>query len=452
MPSVTTSAVPSGITAITVCNYKSICQEQRIELKPLTLLAGANSSGKSSIMQPLLLLKQTLEAPFDPGALLLDGANVRCTSTDQIFCKVDSQCSDTFSVRFEFDNKDGLGLKFNRSRQPGVAIEIQEMFYFGNGKEQTIHTDMTSGEIERILPDHLKILGRSFVEKSKPSSPENVPHWTVFRDRCFLFFNLKRDETPRSQFLFGGGISPAELAAPILEGVIHVPGLRGNPARTYRTTAVGNCFPGTFENYCASIINHWQSRKDVRLKSLGNALETLGLTWKVEARPVDDTQVELRVGRLSHCKRGGAHDLVSIADVGFGVSQTLPILVALLTARAGQIVYLEQPEIHLHPKAQKQMGRILADAAKRGVIVVVETHSSLLLRGLQTLVARGELPPGLIKLHWFTREENTGTTVVSSSDMDEQGAFGQWPEDFDDVALEADNEYLDAVERQSVYA
>jgi len=60
-----------AITAITVRGFKSLYTESCVEIRPLTILAGANSSGKSSIMQPLLLLKQTLEAPYDPGPLLL---------------------------------------------------------------------------------------------------------------------------------------------------------------------------------------------------------------------------------------------------------------------------------------------------------------------------------------------------------------------------------------------
>src|ERR1700739_1615849 len=71
------------ITHITVGGFKSIAQEQSIEIAPLTILAGANSSGKSSIMQPLLLLKQTLDAPYDPGSLKIDGENVKFTSADQ---------------------------------------------------------------------------------------------------------------------------------------------------------------------------------------------------------------------------------------------------------------------------------------------------------------------------------------------------------------------------------
>jgi hypothetical protein len=78
-----------GIRRIAVTGFKSLLSRQEIEVRHLTILAGANSSGKSSIMQPLLLLKQTLEAPYDPGALKLDDPNVRYTAADQFLAKKD---------------------------------------------------------------------------------------------------------------------------------------------------------------------------------------------------------------------------------------------------------------------------------------------------------------------------------------------------------------------------
>ena len=138
--------------------------------------------------------------------------------------------------------------------------------------------------------------------------------------------------------------------------------------------------------------------------------------------------------------------MVSIADVGFGVSQVLPILVALIVAEPGQLVYLEQPEMHLHPRAQAALARVLADAAERGVHVVAETHSSLLLLAIQTFVAEGNLPRALVKLHWFTRDDN-GATTITPAELDEAGAYGNWPEDFDDVDLEAQSRYLDAADK-----
>lgn len=93
------------------------------------------------------------------------------------------------------------------------------------------------------------------------------------------------------------------------------------------------------------------------------------------------------------------------------------------------------------------MAQVLADAALRGVRVVIETHSSLLLLSIQTLVAEGKLPLELVKLHWFVRGED-GETTIRSADLDEEGAFGDWPEDFDDVTLDTQSRYLDAAERR----
>src|SRR3989442_5605959 len=102
-----------GITRITVAGFKSISQEQSIEIRPLTLLAGANSSGKSSMMQPLLLLKQTLEAPYDPGALLLDGPNVRFTKFEQmLFRPGKHSAEDGFSVGIAVEGNAPISLRF----------------------------------------------------------------------------------------------------------------------------------------------------------------------------------------------------------------------------------------------------------------------------------------------------------------------------------------------------
>ena len=112
---------------------------------------------------------------------------------------------------------------------------------------------------------------------------------------------------------------------------------------------------------------------------LADDLYKLGLTGQVGTKKIGDTRIELQVGRLLHDETGET-DMVSIADVGFGVSQVLPVLVALIVAEPGQLVLSgKQPEMHLHPRAQVALAQVLAAAAKRGVRVVVETHSSLLL-------------------------------------------------------------------------
>lgn len=437
------------ISRITVRGFKSIYDEQSVEIKPLTILAGANSSGKSSIMQPLLLLKQTLEAPGDPGALLLDGPNVRFTLAEQVLSRIPrKKCRQDFSVRIGLLNQEALELSFKR--EEGKGFETEQMTYTAtDGKNITITPSMNFENIKQILPMPWKTMRDDMKKHNK-----DIFNWTVRRERCFLsiawILEEEIEEIPKQIFLsLVKAISPSisDKFIPFIQSVIHLPGLRGNPQRTYPKSVGGPNFPGTFEQYVANVIAQWQSEAggNGKLADLGAALENMGLTWKVAAKPIDDTQMELRVGRLVHGKHGETNDLISIADVGVGVSQSLPVVVALLAAQPGQLVYLEQPEIHLHPLAQRRLANVLREAVERGVVTVVETHSALLLREVQTLVAQKKLSKDDVALHWVQREED-GSTKVSTADLDEQGAYGNWPEDFDQVELEAEKAYLDAVE------
>lgn len=423
-----------GLGAISVAGYKSLVNKQRIEIRPLTIMAGANSGGKSSIMQAVLLLKQTLDAPYDPGSLLLDGPNVRLTSAEQLLSKKKtSSAAKEFSIEFEIGERK-VEIRFHHipAKGKGKGLEIFSNTIFDGKTETVISMNADMAEIkEKLKKSGLRV----------PNEFYEMGELKVIRERSFLIVEMSIDD---GKFRFPA-LHPGQGLAAMISMLIHVPGLRGNPERNYKTTAVGDAFPGTFENYVASVIYYWQSSKDARLSQLGTDLENLGLTWKVKAERRDETQVELKVGRLPHCLHGGAHDLVSIADVGFGVSQTLPVLVALLAAKPGQLVYIEQPEIHLHPRAQRALATIFSEAAKRGVIIIVETHSALFLRGIQTLVAKDELAPDLVKLHWFQRD-TSGATTVTSADLDSTGAFGDWPEDFDDEELTSENEYLSAAE------
>src|SRR6266478_661765 len=104
--------VDPPITSITVEGFKSIVRRQSLGIRPLTLLAGANSSGKSSVVQPLLLIKQTLDATFDPGPLRIDEPNVRFTSSQQIFSKGLRGPSSALRLELEFADARSIAWKF----------------------------------------------------------------------------------------------------------------------------------------------------------------------------------------------------------------------------------------------------------------------------------------------------------------------------------------------------
>ena len=417
-----------GITKIAVTGFKSIAVECEIDIRPLTILAGVNSSGKSSIMQPFLMLKQTLEAPYDPGPLLIDGPNVQFISADQFLSKLsDETGTDRFRVQIKTQIPDFSHSVATTFRKEENRIELVEM----TAEERVKNNHTSSPERLTLYPEMAAEEIKSSIEQH--SIPKDCDR--VKRFRCFLVFGSKDSYTFFT-------VTP-NLESNILNS-IHLPGLRGNPERIYKLTSTGPLYPGTFEHYAASLIHEWQETKDERLKKLGDALHILGLTGRVGTKRVGGIGIEVQVGRLPYDSTHDT-DMVSIADVGFGVSQVLPVVVALIVAEPGQLVYLEQPELHLHPRAQVALAQVLADAAKRDVRVVAETHSSLLLLGIQTLVAEGDLSPELVKLHWFSRNKD-GVTEVDSVDLDEAGTYGEWPMDFDDVSLNLQSRFLDAVD------
>lgn len=425
----------SGITKISIAGYKSLYDESSIEIRPLTILAGANSSGKSSIMQPLLLMKQTLEAPYDPGALKLDGPNLRFTSVGQFLSKQPKEgVTDDLTVEIEAGD---ISIKNVYKGKTGQGIEVFSTSYSHNGHNLSIWINKNQEEIRKELIEF-----QNRIREQLQKGVERVV-CDIFRKYCSLelFYGL-RDDLPVPTVIYS--TSPlTRIWNKYIREIIHVQGLRSHPERTYPITAIGENFPGVFENYVASIINFWRETKDERFINLEYALQKLRLAWQLSSTKLNDVQIEIQVSRSP--QKDNLEDMVSIADVGFGVSQVLPVLVALFVAKPGQLIYIEQPELHLHPRAQVALAEILADTANAGVRLVVETHSELLLRGIQALMAEGKLTTDKVKLHWFTRQDN-GATKIASAHLDEAGAFGDWPEDFGDVSLSLESRYLDAAE------
>lgn len=434
---------------ISVKGYKSIGSEREIDFCGLTILAGANSSGKSSFMQPLLILKQTLESYIATNVLTIDGPNLKLTDSSQILSKVKGHESKSFSIGYRSKETEFKALY---TLKQGIGFSIEKQTYkgtdFPNGL--TLKKNSTDEGIRNQIGQNSDRFPFNFIKESNSKLK-------AIQDRSFIDVSISPEGSESSGFAFA--FSPSGRISSLLKKMIHVPGLRGNPERTYRATAFEGNFIGSFEQYVASIIKNWKmidagkKKPNSKYNELVKQLQLLGLAQSIDARSINDTRIELVVSRIKKCTQSQQRehiaidtDLVSIADVGFGVSQTLPVLVALLTAEKGNLVYIEQPELHLHPNAQFQLAGIVASAVKRGVIVVIETHSSIFLRGIQTCVAKNEIDSNKISLNWFSQDERTGNTKIDKSKMDSHGAFGDWPSDFDDVNMMVESTYLDAVE------
>jgi predicted ATPase len=434
---------PHDLKSIELTGFKSIAKKTKVNFSFLTIFSGANSSGKSSVSQAILLLKQTNEAPYDPGAILLNGPNVKLTSAKHVLSQLSGIVAKRFVIKFNFENQTSTELSYKYSPSKPGALDIDYIQEWQVDGAVIKITQGSSSEdlllaLTANLPKELKAL---YVKLA--ATGELKPA----RDKCFYNIGLynkigiKSGASLETQFGFNSNRE-------FLNKLIHVPGLRGNPERTYATTATtsGN-FPGRFETYVASLVRNWEHDDTEKFLRLSKDLVDLGLTSEIKTERIDDTQVEIKVSRFKYRSNEDSCDhMVSIADVGFGVSQVLPILVALHAAQQGQYVIVEQPELHLHPKAQSKLAAVLAEAINRGVRIIIETHSNILLQGIQTLVAKGEINNGEVALNWFETTSD-GYTKVNSGALDKIGAFGDWPADFMDIQIESEASYLDAVEK-----
>ena len=119
---------------------------------------------------------------------------------------------------------------------------------------------------------------------------------------------------------------------------------------------------------------------------------------------------------------------VTIANVGFGASQLLPIIVECFNSNSTTIL-IEQPEIHLHPKAQALMGDLLVDSVKNiKRSIIVETHSDLIISRVCTCIAKGDIKPENVAIYYF--DPSKDGTIISKIEINEDGQIRDFPEGF----------------------
>lgn len=174
------------------------------------------------------------------------------------------------------------------------------------------------------------------------------------------------------------------------------------------------------------------SRKKPRAGEEGGAEWLVGQVshWLSVLGVADELLLE-RQGRSRHyeilVRRGQRKS--NLVDVGFGISQVLPMLVLAHFVPRGTTIIAEQPEIHLHPRAQTALAELMVTVANtRNVQFIVETHSEHLFRRLQYLIAADTVKPDQCALYYVDRDEPSAriTTLMAN----ELGQISNWPDQF----------------------
>ncbi len=119
-------------------------------------------------------------------------------------------------------------------------------------------------------------------------------------------------------------------------------------------------------------------------------------------------------------------------NVGFGLSYVLPVVVALLTSKPGKTIIIENPESHIHPRGQVELGKLMALATKSGVQLFVETHSDHIINGTRVAIKEELIDPSNVKILYFSKESSASEqfTILTDIKVDHNGELSEYPANF----------------------
>ncbi|WP_245267987.1 AAA family ATPase [Rhizobium sp. 42MFCr.1] len=379
------------------------------------MLLGTNSSGKSTLIQSLLLLKQTARSPDRTIHLNLGGDEINDLfnfgSFEDVFHQP-GQGARQFSIAFDFERPLGDRIKGGTfecayGQTSSGSVTIQElMLQTGNRKFRAVRRE--KGAFSIMVDEETQPRGKG-------------RHYTPERSIAFSADAIALLEKE------GQLVEDFSLAVRReLEDIAYLGPLRRKPERDYpwnKTNPgdLGSDGRGAIDALLASALLRSDERNYV-VDQVSLWLSRMKLADKVEVRQNGrSNRYELIV------RRDGI--VCNLRDVGIGISQVLPVLVVAFFAPSGSTIILEEPEIHLHPLAQATLAELFVETSKqRNVQFVVETHSEHLFRRMQTLIAKQTTDTQRTSMYFVERDKKSAS--LRELQVDEFGRVGNWPDGF----------------------
>ena len=435
------------LTSLRIKNFKAWRDTGLIRLAPLTVIFGANSAGKSSLGHLLLGLKQTALSTDRKRALhlgdttsLIDlGTFADCLNGHDLSKTLDFELG--WALPKSMDLKDPLD---NTQRFTGNQINLAVSLSAGktgqpevtslkyalrNGDEIVLDVDLSRGADRKFTLQSVKYQFKMADGRKWPlDEPEK-------------FYRVS--DLSIARFKNAGFLTDFALATENLLGSIAYLGpLRNHPQRTYQWS--GDTPEGVGQTGEATVAAILAAQHEGRMLNRGPKkarqaftpfiagwLKDLGVIHSFLVKPVAEGRKEYEVLVKTH---PGAPE-VKITDVGFGVSQVLPALVQAFYCPPHSTVWMEQPEIHLHPQVQAELADVFISAIKarddgkeRDVQLIIESHSEHLLNRLQRRIAEGALAPDDVAIYFCRRSGSS--TELEPLRVNMFGEIENWPENF----------------------
>lgn len=421
------------LTHLKLDNFKIWQSTGPMRLAPLTLLLGTNSSGKSSLIQSLLLIRQTVKSN-DPNIDLNlgnpeEGDSVTLGQFKDLLCRhgleTPSNPGNQVGIEFHWVDPDpniGSALFSARYRKGNAGSADLDYLRMGLGKAGFIVKRRKAGIYRLQLSNESRALGQR-----REYRPE----------RSFAF----------SEEALSSIGSKGKLLAPIgpalldeLQKIIYLGPVRKIAQRDYiwagrMPSYIGDDGAKAIDALIASGVVFQKAKKKKQQIPHEAILFEKTIAWLKEMNLAEGLAVKaLGSSARYELLIENFGELSNIKDVGVGVSQVLPVIVSALYAEPGHIVIIEEPESHLHPLAQSVLANLMAKVSnERKVQFIVETHSEHLFRRMQTLIARQEMAPDDAALYFVEREGMRAK--LNELEVDGVGKVSNWPESFFGDAL-----------------
>lgn len=449
-------------------NFKPFQDTQNIELKPITVLAGPNSGGKTSIFQSLLLLKQTLESEEYDIHLNLNGRFLQFFRFNELTFGKPSlpRCN----VGYEFDLETKIPSKLAHEFFPDIDIpkgsnwlplQSNIEFYFRyketkGGKKKVIMDKFAMRcKIKESLGPELKMrfYNKKYQVKikgkgtllPKTSKDQNIIDWLGrhFLPTLLVIKPKKGKAEVRPQFIELRNIflNPIMRLGLELEHLKYLGPLREEPRRAYLHTGSPFYEIGLRGEYAAQLL--WLERNEMvpyfankkakqkkvtLLEAVKDSFLQLGLLQPLDIKSTKSIVYQILFGIKSRKEK----KQVTITDVGFGVSQLLPILVMSLRSPKKSLLLFEQPEIHLHPKLQANLADFFINISLSGRRLLIETHSDHLINRLRRRIAEDKTSElkDKISILFIRPPHGLEGALIDPLKVNQFGVIENWPPDF----------------------
>jgi predicted ATPase len=440
------------LTHLQLKNFKGWRDTGSVTLKPLTVLFGTNSSGKSSLEQFFLMLRQTVESS-DRKLVLHPGdreSAVNLGSFEEMIHRRDKMAK----LEFGFEWNLPIPLEVDDPKTghtwSGNAMAFECSVGLQNGKLSQLGVDRVAYRLKQAGKDVLSVkldgTGGPKTEFKLSAEPYELVRvtgrpWQLGLPSRFYGF----PEQVTAYYQNADFVQDFSLALEqMLRSVCYLGPLRSRGERLYQWAGGEPESVGfTGEHSVSAMLAAKERtlntgyRKHTRTfqKLIAEQLHQLALIDAFEVRQISANRKEYEV----KIKTPGAPDWVDLPDVGFGVSQVLPVVVQSFYASPASILFIEQPELHLHPNAQSNLADLFIDVlasreggVPRGVQLIIETHSEHFLNRLQRRIAEAN-PAKPIKSDdvacYFARTTGAESTLEALQ-MDLFGNIQNWPPNF----------------------